>query len=304
MESALWALILFLTGSILILLAKIHLMRKAAGEIREGIGWILTSKTNTLLTISSHDGEMKKLAAALNEELRGLRRKRHRYEQGDLRLKEAVANLSHDIRTPLTALCGYLELTKQQLAQPSAQENMETVRRYVGIMEERTEALKQLTEELFRYALTASDVQEIPLEEVVLNHMLEESVSSCYAVLKDRKITPVIDMPEEQVKCRLNKNILSRILGNIIENAIKYSGGDLRIMLSGNGEMVFSNHAAGMDEVQAGKLFDRFYTVHTGRRSTGLGLSIARQLTERMGGTVDAVYRDGMLSIHLFFPME
>lgn len=298
-----WGLGIFLAGIIIILSIKVYLLRKAAGEMREGIGRILASKTNVLLTISSHDKEMKRLAAALNEELRELRKRRHRYEQGDLRLREAVANISHDIRTPLTALCGYLDLMEQQLVQMPEQDNeeMEVLRRYLKIMENRTEVLEQLTEELFRYALVTSKVQDVVLEEVILNHVLEESISVYYAVLKENKITPVIFMPEKQVKCRLNKNILSRIVGNIIGNAIKYSDGDLQITLFENGEMVFSNHASGLDEMQAGKLFDRFYTVHTARKSTGLGLSIAKQLTEQMGGMIDAGYREGVLSIHLFF---
>lgn len=303
MGSVLWVLLGFLAGVSIVLSIKIYLLRKAAEEIREGIDRILASETNVLLTISSHDGEMKKLAAALNGELRELRKQRHQYEQGDLKLKEAVANISHDIRTPLTAVCGYLDLMKQQLAQMPEQENTETIWRYLEIMENRTEVLKQLTEELFRYAVVMSEAQNIIWEEAVLNHILEESLSVYYAALKNSKITPVIYMPEEQVKCRLNKNNLSRIVGNIIGNAIKYSDGDLRITLTKSGEMVFSNHASGLDEVQAGKLFDRFYTVHTARKSTGLGLSIAKQLTEQMGGTIDAGYREGVLSIHLFFPI-
>lgn len=303
MPGIVWGVGVCLVCIIAVLAIKVCLLRKAAGEIREGIERILTTETNALLTISSHDGEMKRLAAALNVELRNLRKQRHRYEQGDLRVKEAVANISHDIRTPLTALCGYLELVKQQIAQMSEQDAAETLRRYLGIMENRAEVLTQLTEELFRYAVVTSDISTVIFEEVILNHLLEESISIYYAALKENKITPVIFMPENMVKCRLNKNILSRIIGNIISNAIKYSDGDLRITLTGNGEMVFSNHASGLDEVQAGKLFERFYTVHTARKSTGLGLSIAKQLTEQMGGTIDAGYREGMLSISLFFPI-
>lgn len=298
-----WGVGVCLVCIIAVLFIKVCLLRKAAGEIREGIERILTTETNALLTISSHDGEMKRLAAALNVELRNLRKQRHRYEQGDLRVKEAVANISHDIRTPLTALCGYLELAKQQIAQMPEQDAAETLRRYLGIMENRAEVLTQLTEELFRYAVVTSDISTVIFEEVILNHLLEESISIYYAALKENKITPVIFIPENMVKCRLNKNILSRIIGNIISNAIKYSDGDLRITLTENGEMVFSNHASGLDEVQAGKLFDRFYTVHTARKSTGLGLSIAKQLTEQLGGTIDAGYREGMLSISLFFPI-
>ncbi|MDE7341486.1 MAG: HAMP domain-containing histidine kinase [Lachnospiraceae bacterium] len=296
-----WGVVVCLACIVAALSVKVCLLRKAAVELREGIGRILETETNTLLTISSHDGEMKRLAAVLNVELRKLRGQRQRYGQGDLKLKEAVANISHDIRTPLTALCGYLDLTKQQLAQMPVQEDTETLRRYLGIMENRTEVLTQLTEELFRYTVVMYEISDVIYEEVILNHLLEESISIYYGALKENKITPVINMPEKLVKSKLNKYFLPRIIGNIIGNAIKYSDGDLHITLSERGEMIFSNHASGLDEVQAEKLFDRFYTVHTGRKSTGLGLSIAKQLTEQMGGAIDAGYRDGILSISLFF---
>lgn len=304
MGSFVWVSETVLICIIVILLIKIHLLRKAAGEIEEGVERILTTKTNTLLSISSHDKQMQKLAAGLNGELRELREKRHRYEQGDLRLKEAVANISHDIRTPLTAVCGYLDLAKQELSRMPEQENLKTIERYLEIMANRAAVLKQLTEELFRYAVITSEAQDIIWEEVILNHVLEESISVYYASLKNNNITPVINMPQNDVKCRLNKNMLSRIIGNIIGNAIKYSDGDLRISLSEKGELLFSNHASGLDEVQVGKLFDRFYTVHTASKSTGLGLSIAKQFTEQMSGTIDACYREGVLYIRLIFPVS
>lgn len=296
-----WVFIAVLICIISILVIKIYLLRKTAEEIGEGVERILKTESNTLLTISSRDKTMKKLAAGLNVELRELRKKRNRYEQGDLRLKEAVADICHDIRTPLTALCGYLDLTKQELSRMPEQE---TIKRYLEIMENRAAALTQLTEELFRYAVAASEIKDVVLEEVMLNHVLEESLAVYYAVLKNNKITPVINMPEKNVKCRLNKNLLSRIIGNIIGNAIKYSDGDLKITLSEEGEIVFSNHASGLDEVRAGKLFDRFYTVQNASRSTGLGLSIAKQFTERLGGTIDACYLQGVLSVRLRFPAE
>ena len=299
-----WVFIAVLICIIVILLIKIYLMRKTAMEIEEGIATILKTESNTLLTISSHDGRMRKLAVSLNAALRELREKRRCYEQGDLRLKEAVANISHDIRTPLTALCGYLDLLERELAQMPEQENRETIKRYLEIMENRAAVLTQLTEELFRYAVAASEMQDVIWEEVLLNHVLEESLAVYYAVLKNNEITPVINIPEDDIKCKLNKNILTRIIGNIIGNAIKYSDGDLQIALSKEGEMVFSNHASGLDEVRTGKLFERFYTVQSASKSTGLGLSIAKQLTERLGGTIDAGYKEGVLSVRIRFPIK
>lgn len=306
MEIRLWAVIIILICMILVLCMKIYIMRKAAEEIAEGLTEKLAVETNTLITISSRDKYMRALAENLNKELRVLNQKRHYFEQGDLKLKEAVINISHDIRTPLTALNGYLELLRKLLKEIGEEsgelkEKTETAEHYLDIMENRTGVLNRLTGELVHYSIAASKEQELVYGDVILNHVLEESISAYYAALKNAKITPVIDIPDGDVKCRLNKESLARIFGNILGNAIKYSSGDLQISLSKEGEIIFSNHAPALDEVQVGKLFDRFYTVDTAAKSTGIGLSIARMLTEQMGGSIRACYEEGVLSIHLIF---
>ena len=85
-----------------------------------------------------------------------------------------------------------------------------------------------------------------------------------------------------------DREALMRIFGNVIHNVVKYSDGDLVIRMKETGEVSFSNHASSLSEVEAGKLFQRFFTVQSGRDSTGLGLSIARALTEQMGGKIQA----------------
>ena len=92
-----------------------------------------------------------------------------------------------------------------------------------------------------------------------------------------------------------------RIVSNIISNAMKYSDGDFNVLLKENGTIQFSNRASKLDEVQVGHLFDRFYTVENVQNATGLGLSIAKTLTEEMKGHIDAVYQDGVLKITLTF---
>ena len=291
----LWLSVLsvFLLIIIVILWLKIVLMRKAAREISTAFADQLTSETNVLIDISSHDRYMRSLAADINAQLRALRRERQRYQQGNAEVMDAVTNISHDLRTPLTAVCGYLDLLRQT-DQPA------DAVRYLNIMEERIDALKQLTEELFGYSAAVSMVSE-SREEISLNTALEESISAYYAALKKRQITPDITMPETKVIRRLNKNALSRIFGNIISNALKYSDGDLRITLSESGEITFANHAAALDELQVMKLFERYYTVENAANATGLGLSIARELTAQMGGTIAARYENGMLRIVIHF---
>lgn len=281
---------------VILLTLKIHLLKKSADEISDAFSDRLTSDSNVLIDLSSRDRHMRNLAYAINKELKKLINDRHRYQQGNAELKNAVTNISHDLRTPLTAVCGYLDMLDKE-------EQGENSKRYLKIIRGRTEIMKQLTEELFRYSVFTSVSDGTPSEPVILNSALEESLSAMYTSLKAGHITPSVTMPDVKVKRMLNRNALSRIFGNIISNAVKYSDGDLDITLEENGRITFSNHAEKLDEIQVGRLFDRFYTVETASSgSTGLGLSIARALTEQMGGSIDAEYEDGMILIHVHFP--
>ena len=174
--------------------------------------------------------------------------------------------------------------------------------RYLGLIDNRARAMKQLTEELFRYSMLLAEPEELPCESVNLNAALEEGVAAFYDILVGRGIQPEIRMPEAPIVRTLNATVLSRILSNILNNAVKYSDGDLSIELDEGGALRFSNSARNLTPVQAEKLFDRFYTVESARNSTGLGLSIARLLTERMGGEIRLTCEGGRLCIELLFP--
>lgn len=293
MEQLLLAVIIVLILGNFVLLTKIYLMHKAALEIGEAFEEKLASDTNTLIDISSRDPYLCHLAASINTQLRILRSQRHRYQNGDRELKEAVTNISHDLRTPLTAICGYLDLLKKEPLTGNAV-------RYLSLIENRTEAMKQLTEELFRYSVILS-TQELDMETVCLNGVLEESIASFYAALTSRGIRPQIHMSGKRIEKQLNREALSRVFSNILSNALKYSDGDLEITLHDDGEIVFSNTASGLNEIQVGKLFDRFFTVEAARNSGGLGLAIAKTLVEQMGGTIFAEFENSKLSIHIRF---
>lgn len=275
------------------LLTKIIIMKITAREITRELAEKLNSDTNTLIDISSVDGDMRRLASELNVCLERLRKDRLIFRRGDLELKNAVTNISHDLRTPLTAICGYLDLLEQC-------EVSDEVRGYLKQIENRTEHMRQLTEELFRYSVVASE-QERKLERLCVNDVLEESIAAFYAAIKGRGITPEINITEKRVEVIADRSALLRIFSNIISNMLKYSSGDFFVAMDDSGRIEFKNSSERLEKLSVDKLFDRFYTVETGDNSTGLGLSIAKLLSEQNNAVLSADIKDNMLVITFEF---
>lgn len=289
-----WILCSVLFVIIIILVVKIAWLKKSMEEICTEFKECLSADTNKLISISSNDRNVKRLASEINTQLRLLRNQRRQYISGDMELKEAVTNISHDLRTPLTAICGYLDLLEQE-------QKSKEVTRYVDIIKNRAEVLNQLTEELFRYSVIITTESDNTSESLVINDVLEESIAAFYATLNERKIIPNIQICEDNIIRKLDRSALSRVFSNLMSNTIRYSDGDLNITLLKTGEILFTNTASELNEVQVGKLFDRFYTVEAARKSTGLGLAIAKTLVEKMNGTISAKYENNKLSICILF---
>lgn len=277
---------------IVVLLIKIYLLKKSAREIGDKFADRLKTDTNTLVDISSRDKDMCELADSINKQLKILRKEHLQYHQGNTELKNAITNISHDLRTPLTAIAGNLYMIGKT-------DNLSEIREYIGAIEERTETMKQLTEELFRYSMIVSNESKEDTEEVFVNQVLAESISSFYPVLTEKGITPQIHITDTRIVRNVNRSELARVFSNLLNNAVKYSDGDLEITLSDPGEITFSNTAKELSTVEVEQLFDRFYTVEAAHHSTGLGLSIARTLVKRMGGTITADYDNGRLTIRI-----
>lgn len=277
---------------IILLCVKIYLLKKSAREISAQFADRLKNDTNNLIYVSCSDKDIRRLAESLSTQLSAMRAEELSYIQGNRELKSAVTNISHDLRTPLTAICGYLDMIQKT-------DDPEKQARYLSIMKERADMMKHLTEELFRYSVIVSDETELKTETVFVNQLLAESISSFYPTLSEKGIAPKISITEERVERKLDSDALSRVFSNLLNNAAKYSDGDLEIALTESGEITFSNTAKELSAVEVEQLFDRFYTVEAARHSTGLGLSIARSLIQRMGGSITAEYGDERLTIRI-----
>lgn len=290
-----WILLSLIFGILaLVLLVCLVSLQNSIQEVADELDEKLKTDTNTLISISSGNRQIRFLAEQMNRQLMDLRGERLRLKQGDTELKGAITNISHDLRTPLTAICGYLDLLEQETL-PQQSEN------YLNIIRERTDAMRTLTEELFQYSVFSLKEEELHLEQICVNDILEQSLAGFYGVFMKESIVPDIQMTEIKVMRFLDKVALRRIFDNILSNAARYTDGDLSVKLFSDGRITFSNHAAKLDRIQAERLFERFYTVESAKNSTGLGLSIARLLTEKMAGNIKTEYADEVLVIQVRF---
>ena len=277
------------------LIIKICVMRTSIMELAKDFEERASLDSDTMLGVSSRDRSITYLASMMNKTLTRLRDTYHSYKQGDESLKNAITNVVHDIRTPLTAICGYLELTQRLDKSPEME-------KYLEVISERTNYMKELTEELFEYLLIRNVDEPETKQEVNINRMLEDCIMNMYPTLMEKGIKPEIEITETRIVRNLYPTYLERIFNNLISNALKYSEEDLSIKLQDDGSIIFSNKASGLTSVQVERLFDRFYTVETGQNSTGIGLSIVRSFVEKMNGTIGAEYKEGRLLIKVAFP--
>jgi len=269
-------------------------MKREIKNIGKSLLDILKSDTNNVITINTNDKDLKKLTSILNKSLKDLRKLELEYKNGSGELKSSITNISHDLRTPLTAVRGYLDLMDKDNL------NKKQIN-YLKIIDSKVKDLTELTEQLFDFS-KAQDIQnEIQKEKICINDILENSIVSFYSLFKEHHITPNIEICEEKVVRLLNENMMKRILENIISNALKYSQGDFNIKLFCDGHMEFSNQTEEIDSISLEKIFHRYYTVNNYKKSVGLGLTIAKELVEILGGRMKARYKNNILTIEIYF---
>lgn len=292
MNSILSIMVVILFLICVVLIAKIYFMKKSVKEIELSLKDILKSNTNNLLTISSSDKDVKKLTNVLNIELKELRKQRLQYETGNQEIKSSITNISHDIRTPLTAISGYIDLIKESKENEKKEE-------YLKIVENKTNDLILLTEQLFDFSKTMDIGTKVEKQKCLVNEILEETLANYYIIFKENNIVPQIEITKNRIYKIVDRNTIIRVFENILSNVTKYSNGDFRVSLDDDGKITFSNKATSLDATTVEKIFNRYYTVENAKKSTGIGLSIAKQLVELNGGTINAKYIKSHLIIEI-----
>lgn len=231
MSITLLIIIVVLIFICILLTLKIYFIKKSIKEIIMSFDYILKTDTNNIITISSTDNYVKKLAINLNKELKELRTQKLQYQNGNQELENIITNISHDLRTPLTAISGYIELLEETLNEKQT--------KYIKVIHSKTSELILLTEQLFDFSKSLNSRGEIHKENCCINEILEETIVSYYKAFEEKNIVPNIEICEKKLYKNLDKTMLIRIFENLISNIIRYSDNDCNIKLQGGWKNYF-----------------------------------------------------------------
>nr|WP_330399238.1 HAMP domain-containing sensor histidine kinase [Mediterraneibacter gnavus] len=287
---------------ILILIGILISYKRQVKDICRQLRFLQECDSNMLITTEMKKGHIEELAELLNTLLKERKRERADYQKKEQMIADIYTNLSHDIRTPLTSLDGYFQLLEE-----TQEENDR--KRYIQIIQERIESLKEMLEELFTYTKLQNGTYELKLEPQNVGQILKETVFSYYDDWAEQEISPQFEITEEPVWIRGNKQALRRTIQNIIKNGLDHGNKEIRIQLSRNEkqmELVFQNKIEPGEQIDISRVFERFYKADKARSksSTGLGLSIAKGFVEKMHGEIAAEIKEDWFCIKISFPCE
>ena len=265
------------------------------------LAFIKEHETNLRLCHSLPFSELDELTEEINGILDFSKKVLKEAEKNENALKVTITSLSHDIRTPLTSLDGYFQL----LATSTSEE--ERVH-YTQIIKTRITSLKDILEELFTYTKLQNDSYELALSQVDLGKNVFDTLFSFYDDFQRRGIEPETDFTEERVVIQGNNEALRRTLQNVIKNSLEHGKSKIALSLTKQDDRVVfrcSNDIDNPAEIDMSRIFTRFYKADSARThtSTGLGLSIAKELVERMGGTINAELSGNTFTVVISFPI-
>ena len=291
-------LVIILIIIIFILITYLFLIKKEIKRINHNLDEILSIDSNKILHGEFSNKELNELLLKINKMITYVRHKELDLERKNNYLKKEITNITHDLRTPLTSSLGYIDLILKSNLSKQEQE------RELKIIENRLLRLEELINSFFEFSIITIDNKKIDMEQTNLVAVVEECISQYYDdfTKEKRKVVFVNDIKKYNILS--NAEILKRIIDNLINNSLKHSNSDLIIKLSEKNDIRLSFENDIVDtSIDIDHIFDEFYTSDISRTkgNTGLGLAIAKEFTEMLGGKITAKKIKNKLIIEINF---
>ena len=289
--------IIILLIAVIILALRLFLLRSSIRSISKELENTLSSDYNRQLKIDLSDEALNELAVNINKNLDAQKKLKLKEERSRRQLEQSVADIAHDLRTPLTVVKGNLQLLDSEALS-------EKGRQYLDVSTKKTEALKNMVDEFFELSVLESDPTPARLETIDLTAFLTEFLIDHEELIRAHSLEPEIQLQEREINVSANREMLQRVFENLISNILKYANNSFFIKLTENGTITVGNKLAGGVTIDTEHIFDRTYRADKARSSgsAGLGLYIAKLLMEKQNGTITASDSAGILSFRLEFP--
>ena len=283
---------------------RIRRIKKQIAEMADALNDVKNGNGNRRI-LSAANELTAPIAYEINEIVVSYENRLSVVRQAEETNRQLMTSLSHDVRTPLTTLLGYLDAAHKGIVAGKEREDyIETARR-------KAHELKEYIDVLFDWFKLNSNEFALEPESVEAAELTRNILIDWIPVFEDRQLDYSIDIPEQPVRVRLDTDGYMRILNNIIQNVIAHSHADrIEISLSkqgGNMKLLLADNGVGIEKEDLKHIFERLYKCDKGRseKGSGLGLSIVHQLAEKMGGSITAESQPGKgTAFTLIFPLD
>lgn len=291
-------LYLFLTVMIafVYVLARLYLLKKEIKNTTRQLHQLNQNKTAKKIDISYHDSDFEELAKEINNQIDLTKKNEAEKRSTENELKQAISHISHDIRTPMTSIMGYIQFLE------SEEISSEMKKEYIATIKNSAKRLKVLLEDFFELSIIEQADYPLKMEKVRFNDLVLEALFGFYEEFNKRNIEPAIHIPEDDIIMLLDSSAAKRVIENLVVNAIRYSSGEVIIQLQKSNasiQLKVSNSVDALSEQEVNQMFDRFYKADLTRtgKGTGLGLPIAKSLMEKMNGNIHAELKGNQLTM-------
>lgn len=284
---------------IILLALYIDFLQRQLRSINRQLDKRLTEHTRQPIRLELLSRELNALAININKCLKAEEILRLKSIQEEKNFKELIADISHDLRTPLTAIKGYQQLI-------NSGDLTVDQRKKLQIAQKHADELGRLIENFFEYSFLLNVDPELDIELINLTNLVTESLAASVPMLEEMHLAVQLE-ETAPLFVLADKEMVTRIIQNLIRNCVQHSNGDIEVILSATDKAIlsFKNPVKNASIINTNRLFDRFYTGDKARsNSTGLGLSIVRLLAEKMGGNTYASLQDGFLEIRVELPLQ